>query len=40
MDLDRCFTSLRENKNAKAYMLSETEENALLLLSPLADLGK
>lgn len=39
-DLDSCFVSLRENSKSKIRVCSETEENALLLLSPLADLGK
>ena len=38
-DLDNCFTLLREN-SGKVHVCSETEENALILLSPLADLGK
>jgi competence protein ComGF len=38
-DLDNCFTILREN-SGKVHVCSETEENALILLSPLADLGK
>ncbi|EFX69271.1 hypothetical protein DAPPUDRAFT_228726, partial [Daphnia pulex] len=39
-DLDNCFTILREKGNGKVHVCSETEENALLLLSPLADLGR
>lgn len=39
-DLDNCFTTLKENSKGKVHVCSETEENALLLLSPLADLGK
>ena len=35
-DLDNCFISLKKDEN---YVCSETEENALLFLSPLADLG-
>ncbi|KAK4015632.1 hypothetical protein OUZ56_030607 [Daphnia magna] len=39
-DLDNCFTTLKENSKGKVHVCSETEENALLLLSPLADLGR
>lgn len=39
-DLEDAFSSLRAEDETRGQIHSEIEENALLLLSPLADLGE